>query len=338
MSWQNQMKSNSVPWLLESPEPCVRYLAYRDLLDRSPADPELLTAQKEIYQKSAVTTILDHMNPEGWWGKPGGGYGPKYFSGVWSLIFLAQMGADMKLDERIGTAASYYIDHAFTDLGQISTNAVPSYSIDCLQGNMLAALLDLGCTDPRLMTAFDWMARTVTGEGVAPQNDKTNKARYYAYKCGPNFACGVNEKKACAWGAVKVMLAFSKLPKTKRIPLIDRAIQQGVDFLLGVDPATADYPNGQSDHPSRNWWKFGFPVFYITDILQIVEALVGLGYANDPRLANALKLIKEKQDSQGRWPLEYHYNAKTWVDTGRGGQPNPWVTLRALRVLKKAAG
>ena len=74
------------------------------------------------------------------------------------------------------------------------------------------------------------------------------------------------------------MLAFSKLPKEKRTPLIDRAIKAGVDFLFSKDPADADYPCGYSAKPSGNWWKFGFPVFYVTDILQIAEALVGLGY------------------------------------------------------------
>ena len=54
-------------------------------------------------------------------------------------------------------------------------------------------------------------------------------------------------------------------------------------------------------------------MFYVTDMLQIVEALVGLGYGGDPRLANALALIRDKQDAQGRWPLEYDYAGKTWV-------------------------
>ena len=44
----------------------------------------------------------------------------------------------------------------------------PSGTIDCLQGNLCWALLELGCDDPRLDGAFDWMARTVTGEGMAP--------------------------------------------------------------------------------------------------------------------------------------------------------------------------
>jgi hypothetical protein len=129
------------------------------------------------------------------------------------------------------------------------------------------------------------------------------------------------------------MLAFSKWPEERRTPLIQRAIQQGVDFLLGVDPATAEYPCGFSTKPSSNWWKFGFPVFYVTDLLQNVEALVRLGYGSDPRLANALALILQKQDSKGRWALEYDYSGKTWVDFGTKKQPNKWVTLRALQVL-----
>ena len=54
-----------------------------------------------------------------------------------------------------------------------------------------------------------------------------------------------------------------------------------------------------------------------------------MGYGGDPRLANALELIREKQDAQGRWALEYDYTGKTWVDFGPKKQPNKWVTLRA---------
>ncbi len=115
---------------------------------------------------------------------------------------------------------------------------------------------------------------------------------------------------------------------------IKRAIQQGVDFLFSVDPADATYPTGFGTKPSRNWWKFGFPVFYVTDLLQIVEALAALGYGDDPRVSRSLALIRDKQDGNGRWALEYDYAGKTWVDFGTTKQPNKWVTLRALRVLK----
>jgi hypothetical protein len=130
------------------------------------------------------------------------------------------------------------------------------------------------------------------------------------------------------------MLAFGKLPKSKRTKLINAAIDDGIDFLLGKDPMKADYPCRLGGKPSSNWWKFGFPVFYVTDLLQNVEALAALGYAEDPRLANSIAFIRGKQDSQGRWLLDYDYKDKTWIDFGLKKQPNKWVTLRALRILK----
>jgi hypothetical protein len=180
------------------------------------------------------------------------------------------------------------------------------------------------------------MARSLTGEGVAPMGDKSTSIRYYAGKCGPSFACGANNKLPCAWGAVKVMLAFSKLPEAKRTPLIHHAIEKGIAFLLSVDPLDAAYPSGYSNKPSGNWWKFGFPMFYVTDLLQNLEALVRLGLGTDPRLTRALGFIRGKQDRYGRWALEYDYSGKTWVNFGQKKQPNKWVTYRAAWVLKNA--
>jgi hypothetical protein len=336
MSWQEKLNGDVLPWLLEAAEPNVRYLTLRDLVDRSLDDPELLEARELAHRQGPIPAVLNEMNPEGYWVKAGPGYSPKYFGTVWSLILLGQLGASIKCDPRIERACQYLCEHALTEHGQFSYNGAPGGTLDCLQGNLCAALLALGFADPRLDKAFEWMVRTVTGEGIAPQGDKTSTARYYAYKCGPTFACGANDKQPCGWGAVKVMLAFGELPAHKRTPLIQEAIRQGAEFLLGVDPASAAYPTAGNIKPNASWWKFGFPLFYVTDILQNAEALVGCGYGGDPRLANALKYIASKQDANGRWMMEYPYSAKTWVGFGRKGQPNPWVTLRAARVVKNS--
>jgi hypothetical protein len=336
MSWQDQLKGDPIPWLLEPDPAAVRYLTLRDLLDRPPDDPELLAAKRTAHAAGPISTILAAMEEAGYWVEPGPGYNPKYRSTVWAVIMLAQLGAAAAEDERIAQACAYVLDHALAAGGQFSTSGAPSGTVDCLQGNLCNALLELGYDDPRLDLAFEWMARTVTGEGVAPMESRDAPVRYYAGKCGPSFACGANNKLPCAWGAVKVMLAFSRWPAQRWTPVIERAIQQSLDFLFSVDPATAAYPTGWSDKPSGNWWKFGYPVFYITDLLQLVEALVRLGHGSDPRLINAWTIIRDKQDAQGRWLLEYDYVGKTWVDFGTKKQPNKWVTLRASRALKAA--
>jgi len=274
----------------------VRYLALRNLLGLPADDPVLLAAQLDAHARGPIAAILDKMHPDGYWVRPGAGYNPKYYSAVWSLISLSQLGASVTMDMRISRACEYVLAVALTDQGQFSTNGTPSATIDCLQGNLCTALVMLGCDDPRLALAYEWMARTVTGEGLAPAfttgEERQAPLRYYSAKCGPLFACGYNGRLPCAWGAAKVMLAFSYWPAARRTELMERAIRQGVEFLLSRDLARADYPTRNAAKPSVNWRKFGFPVFYVTDILQVLEALVALGYGKDPRLAPSLELVR----------------------------------------------
>jgi hypothetical protein len=334
MPHQQQLAEDSLSWLLETNSPGVRYLALRDLLDRPDTDPELCAAREAAYARGPIATVLSKMVKAGYWVEAGPGYNPKYRSTVWSIILLAQLGAGAEEDKQTRQACAYLLDHALTVNGQFTATGAPSGTADCLQGNLAWALLEMGYDDPRLEPAFDWMARSVTGEGIASSADRRAPVRYYAGKCGPTFCCGSNNKLPCAWGGVKVMLALGKLPKSQRTPAIKRAIQHGVDFLFSVDPAEATYPTGYSNKPSQNWWKFGFPVFYVTDLLQVIEALVALGHGADPRLSHALRILREKQGGDGRWSLEYDYAGKTWADFGVKKQANKWVTLRALRVLK----
>lgn len=338
MLTRESVRAEARAWLLEKDDPGVRYLALRDVLGAG--EGELRAARRAAHRDGPIAAVLAAMEPEGYWVKPGAGYNPKYRSTVWAVTLLAQLGARVEADQRVAAACAYLLDHTLAPGGQFSSTAsgAPSGTIDCLQGNLCWSLLALGCDDARLAAAFDWMARSVTGEGVAPASDAKAPVRYYAYKCGPTFACGANNKLPCAWGAAKVMLAFAQLPAARRTPVIERAIAHGARFLLDGDPARANYPNGYGHKPSGNWWKFGFPVFYVTDLLQIVEVLGLLGYGSDRRLAPALQLVMEKQDAHGRWALEYDYAGKTWVDFGPKRQPNKWVTVRALRALRRCEG
>jgi hypothetical protein len=336
MDWTRHLKGDSVDWLVNSPIPEIRYLAGRDLLDLPESDPHQELASGEAYNSGTIAAVLSKMEGDGYWQKPGPGYGPKYKSTVWSIALLAQLGARVDRDPRVEQACQYVLNHAMAEDGQMSHNGQPSGTFDCLQGNLCRALLAMGCTDARLNLALDWMSRSVTGIDIAPQTDKKAKQRYYVYKCGPGFVCGANNKLPCAWGAAKVLYAFSEVPQEKWTPVMAAAIQQGVDFFFSVDPVTAAYPTASGGKPSSDWWKFGFPVYYITDLLQVADFLTVLGYGKDPRLETTLNMIQQKQDEQGRWSLNYRYGPKTWGNFGKEGLPNEWVTLRALRVIKRA--
>jgi hypothetical protein len=340
--WKKSLRADPTDWLLEEDDPGVRYLALRDIVDAD--EKEIVAARRKAHSEGPIAVILDNMNPEGFWMNPGHAYVPKCQGTSWSIISLAQMGGSIEEDERIGIACSYLLDHALAKGGQFYSGDYASKTFNCFQGNMLTSLMDLGCKDERLDPAYEWTARTVTGEGlptkvtregVAAADSSSGKLFPLSYITGPLFSC--RRMTHCAWAGAKVMLAFSRLPVERRTGLNKRAIQAGVEYFFNSDPATANFPGETGSRPDVRWWKFHFPVIGM-DILQVAEALTALGYGGDPRLANTLNTVQGKQDKNGRWLLEknYGYWHKWWVNYGQTNKPNKWVTLRALRVLKQA--
>ena len=145
MSWKHQLPNNCLPWLLESENPGVRYLALRDLFDLSPNDKKLISARKSAHKEGPIAKVLSKMEKEGYWVREGPGYNPKYRSTVWSLILLAQLGASASEDKRVAQACNYVLDH-MAEGGQFTTttSGAPSGTVDCLQGNLCWSLVELG--------------------------------------------------------------------------------------------------------------------------------------------------------------------------------------------------
>jgi len=328
MGWglMTRFKANPPPWLLEPDEanPGVRYFVLRDLLDRATDDPEVVAAQAEVMRTGPVPAILDAQYPDGYWVKPGPGYAPKYRSTLWQILFLAQLGADGR-DERVRRAVEHVFAHAQAKNDGFACNGRPSTTIHCLWGNVVRALLDLRYWgDERLDRAIDALARSITGEG------------YEWYRKGgvqaPGFVCSANYGLPCAWGAVRALRALNRVPATGRTPAVEAAVVASTDFLLSYDVARADYPH--HERISSSWFKFGYPLGYVTDVLLNLEALSEAGYAKDSRLNETVEFVLSKQDEQGRWKMECSHNGKMWADVEKKGRPSKWVTLRALRVLK----
>ncbi len=334
MAWTDSLTADPLPWLLEPQTPAVRAAALQRLLDRPPDDPDVVVARAEAMRCDPIAAILSAQSPEGWWVKPGPGYGPKYTGTVWSVIFLDQLGAD-PADDQVQRACDYVLRWTTTSAGGFGCSGSrkqvappPSSAIHCLNGNLVRALIGLGhLDDPRVQAAILWAARSMTGH---PEH------RFYASStCGPTFACAANDKQPCAWGGVKEMLALARVPVGRRSPEVAEAVEAGTQFLLSRDPAEADYPMGWGNtKPSSSWFKLGFPSGYVADVLQVLEALAELGHGGDARLGNALDWLIGLQDDHGRWKNRYAYHGKTWVDIEKQGAPSKWVTLRACAVLR----
>jgi hypothetical protein len=54
----------------------------------------------------------------------------------------------------------------------------------------------------------------------------------------------------------------------------------------------------------------------------------------DERLAEAIGILRQKQQLDGRWLLEQVHRGQTHFALERHGGPSRWNTLRASRVLR----
>lgn len=84
----------------------------------------------------------------------------------------------------------------------------------------------------------------------------------------------------------------------------------------------------------QNWLKLTFPTWWHYDVLRALDYFRSTGAAPDPRLAEAIALLRSKQQPDGTWLLENTHPGAVHFSLEDGdGRPSRWNTLRSLRVL-----
>ena len=87
------------------------------------------------------------------------------------------------------------------------------------------------------------------------------------------------------------------------------------------------------------WLRFAFPTQWHYDVLRGLEYFRAVGGDVEPRLEEALELVRRARSSDGTWALSQVHRGAVPLEVDDGlGAPSRWNTLRALRVLGWAGG
>jgi len=337
--------ANILDWLLESSDPSVRHRTLLDILGRSERDPDVIVARRAIPQSSVVKKIMAEQDPRGYWGDPATPYLPKYKASYWQVMILGELGMG-RTDKRTSRACEYIFgfqhpEGGFSSVGLEAARreyellrskgkrlpppdewipeSVHEGQLSCLTGNVVAALLRLGYEDDaRLRRAVDWLVRIQNEDG--------------GWLC-PYWKAHVGDKHGCFYGTICPLEAFSELPQEKRTREVRSAIERGAEFVLMHRLYKADHHRYRIIN--RSWLKLAFPSFYGYSVLRGLDVLTKLGYGEDGRMLDAVKLLVKKQRRNGTWVLESAPIGRMHANLEKKGAQSKWVTMIASRTINR---
>jgi hypothetical protein len=87
------------------------------------------------------------------------------------------------------------------------------------------------------------------------------------------------------------------------------------------------------------WTRFAFPPLWHYDVLRGLDYLRAAGARPDARVDEAVAIVRDRRQDDGRWLLDVRHPDTLYQELGGVvGEPNRWITLRALRVLRWSDG
>lgn len=309
-NWKSLLKRDPTDWLLEESNPHVRYFALLWLLDKSERDRDVVEARQAIAESAPIRRIVELQRPPGFWGAD-----PRPHHGTRNpLMLMLWLGAPV--NEAIRKAMDYRIDGCLLENGAYGIEFKGhEILIPCHGAELLRLMLQYGYErDPRCRKLLNWLVTCQAADGVWPCISKVKPF-------------------PCMWATADVLRAFRDIPSSWRTPEVLKARNRAVELFLNSN--LCQYKRVK---PSPDWFKFGFPLHYTSDVLEVLELVAPFVEPGDKRIQEGIELVLKKQDKQGRWPAEKQLRAAKWIEQymalEKVGEPSKWVTLHAARMLK----
>jgi hypothetical protein len=345
VEWSRILKESPIDWLLEESNPSVRYFTQLDILGKPADDPEVTATRTAILESKMVQKILRKQDPLGYWEKPDSPYLPKYKSSYWTVMVLGRLGLG-RTNEKVAKACEFIFQFQSDDGGFFSESInsasrefeyrlrkgrkLPSQrkfvsslvfesQLSCLTGNMVSALIRMGyADDSRVKKALEWLVKVQNRDG--------------GWLC-PYWKAHLRDKHGCFMGTICPMEAFSEVSEQNLTEGMKGAISKGAEFLLMHHLFEADHHGYRTIN--KAWLELSFPWFAGYNILRGLDVLTSLGYSKDERLNDAVTVLLQKRQGDGTWILENSPIGRMQADVEVKNKPSKWITLIALRVLKR---
>ena len=295
-----------IAWLLDA-DPAIRWQVMRDLTD-TPA--EVVAAERaRVASEGWGPRLLDVQRPDGQWCD--GVATPFWWSNLYTLLYLRDLGLD-PTSVRARTAIDRVRSHVtwgpeFGDSPFFDGEVEP-----CINGRVVALGAYFGERSDRLVDRL--LGEQLADGGWNCEADRGSvRSSFHTTICVLEGLLAFER----AFGAES---AATEARDRAQEYLLERCLLRRLSSGDIIDPG---------------WTRFAFPPLWHYDVLRGLDYLRAAGVRPDARVEEAVAIVRERRKADGRWLLDVrHPDALHEELAGVVGEPNRWITLRALRVLR----
>ncbi|MGH2482897.1 MAG: hypothetical protein ACRDE9_00395 [Candidatus Limnocylindria bacterium] len=291
-------------------------MARRDLLGQ-PGDDDMA----RVLEGPIVQALLSGQEPDGGFG----GHPYRKWTGAhWRLVSLVELEAPSS-EPRVMAVAEHVLRWFSTPAALAPPPRLGGLyrAHGSIEGNGLAVSSRLGlASDPRVQRLAESLVEWQWPDGGWNCAERASGRR-----------SSFHESLPAMWGLHEYARATGNADAADAA---GRTAELFLEHRLFRKHGTGGPINAQ-------WVQPRYPPFWHYDILQALHILRRMGLATDPRAADAIDIVVERRRSDGRWAASGYW----WMPPGSGkpntevadwgrGEPNPMLTLNALRALKAA--
>jgi hypothetical protein len=307
---------NVIEWLLDS-DPAIRWQVMRDLLDAP--EQEVAAERARIATEGWGAELLSRQRPDGSWG--GVAFNQGYDSTMHVLTLLQLFGLDP------------FSPQARRALERVRDGVVwPGWGPNGSDNPYFTGEVE-PCINGQVATAGAYFWQDVTS---LIDRLLTEQLEDGGWNCETENG-SVRSSFNTTICVLEALLAYDQASGARDD--VTAARVRGERYLLDRqlfkrlstgEPILIDRKRG------NDFSQFAFPTWWHYDVLRGLDYLRAASVTPDERIADAIALVRSKQQADDRWLLDVRYPGKMPVDLGETfGQPSRWITLRALRVLRR---
>ncbi len=271
-------------------------------------EPEILSAWESGNPDSDHELFPRYQGFLDWARNLHGTYNPKWISTTYTLLELKDMGID-PADDRVRRAVEMVRDNSKWD--HDGQDFFDGEVEPCINGMAIAIGSYFGHD-------VDVIVDRLLGERMADGGWNCEMERgstRSSFDTTINVLEGLAGYERAGHGSSEVTSARAGAEAY----LLDRGLFRRLSDGEVVDPS---------------YLQFSYPPRWHYDVLRGLDYFRSVSNSPDPRCAEAIDLVRDKMQPDGRWPLENTHPGKVHFEMEDGdGQPSRWNTLRASRVL-----